>query len=241
MDALPIMMRSPLVRVSAIALFVVLTGCNPSPISVQEVYTPLCNGQTLDGWESTPKGSIHWSVNDGILAFDGTKDDLWTVNDYEDFELSIRWRWAGDHQGKRQQPLINSDGSYQLDSKGDRVTVEIEERDSGIFLRGNSKSQVNIWEWPAGSGEVYGYRTDSSMPDETRSRATPLRRADKPVYEWNRFIIRLIGENLDVWLNDVHVIQDCPLPGIPDSGPIGLQAHGSAIEFKDIEILMLPK
>ena len=40
--------------------------------------------------------------------------------------------------------------------------------DSGIYLRGSSKSQVNIWCWPIGSGEVYGYRTDASQPPEMR-------------------------------------------------------------------------
>ena len=235
------MMRFLPVRIFAVFLFAIHAGCSFSTEAIPKGYTALFNGRNLDGWESTSDSSEHWSAHSGILTFDGIKGDLWTVHDYEDFELFIRWKWVGDHQGKRRQPLINPDGSYQLDSKGERVTVEIEERDSGIFLRGNSKSQVNIWEWPAGSGEVYGYRTDPSMPSETRSRATPLIRADKPVYEWNTFRIRLRGENLNVWLNDAHVIQDCPLPGIPLTGPIGLQAHGSAIEFKDIFIQKLTK
>ena len=45
--------------------------------------------------------------------------------------------------------------------------------DSGIFLRGRRKSQVNIWCWPVGSGEVYGYRTDEQMPAEVRAGVTP--------------------------------------------------------------------
>ena len=216
-------------------------GCTPSPTPAQEGFVSLWNGQNLDGWKSTPDTNAHWTVNDAALAFDGIQGDLWTLKNYEDFELSIRWRWVGDHQGMRQRPLINPDGSYQVDSNGNQFTANVEERDSGIYLRGNSKSQVNIWEWPAGSGEVYGYRTDPSMPSETRSRATPLSRADKPVYEWNTFYIRLEGEILNVWLNKIHVIKDCPLPGIPTTGPIGLQAHGSAIEFKDILIRTLAR
>ena len=44
--------------------------------------------------------------------------------------------------------------------------------DSGIYLRGQGKSQVNIWCSPLGSGEVWGYRTDKSQPEET---PTPTR------------------------------------------------------------------
>ena len=40
--------------------------------------------------------------------------------------------------------------------------------DSGIYLRGSSKSQVNIWCWPIGSGEVYGYRTDEEAAVRAR-------------------------------------------------------------------------
>ena len=40
--------------------------------------------------------------------------------------------------------------------------------DSGIYLRGQGKSQVNIWCSPLGSGEVWGYRTDKPSPRKSR-------------------------------------------------------------------------
>jgi hypothetical protein len=48
--------------------------------------------------------------------------------------------------------------------------------DAGIYLRGSSKSQVNIRCWPVGSGEVYGYRTDPSQPPEIRAGESSVRR-----------------------------------------------------------------
>jgi hypothetical protein len=51
--------------------------------------------------------------------------------------------------------------------------------DSGIYLRGSSKSQVNIWVNPLGSGEVYGYRTDKNQPEEVRKAATEGRPPDR--------------------------------------------------------------
>ena len=204
--------------------------------AMPEGFRSLYNGVDFTGWKIDPTLAQHWKSLDWRLDFDGVKGDLWTEEAFRDFELIVDWRWNGPSQGPRQRPIILPDGSYKLDENGNQVTMEIEERDSGIYLRGNSKSQVNIWEWPAGSGEVYGYRTDGSMPPETRAGATPVKNADKPVGEWNRFRIRLVGELLNVHLNGEHVLVDCPLPGVPEKGPIGLQAHGSGIQFANLYV-----
>ena len=113
--------------------------------------------------------------------------------------------------------------------------------DSGIYLRGSTKSQINIWQWPVGSGEIWGYRTDSEMPAEIRAAATPKLKADKKVGEWNRFHITMVGETVSVRLNGRTVIDQCRMPGIPKSGPIALQHHGDAIEFANIYVKRLSK
>jgi hypothetical protein len=207
--------------------------------AMPEGFRSMYNGVDFTGWKITPDLRQHWKCQDWILDFDGKHGDLWSEESFGDVELIVDWRWNGPSQGKMQRPLIEPDGSYTVDENGKQVTVEIEERDSGIYLRGNSKSQVNIWEWPAGSGEVYGYRTDGSMPAETRAGATPKKNADRPVGEWNRFRIRMVGETLNVHLNGEHVLVDCPLPGVPETGPIGLQAHGSGIQFANLYVRRL--
>src|SRR5262249_11089810 len=103
-------------------------------------------------------------------------------------------------------------------------------------LRGSSKSQVNMWCWPIGSGEVYGYRTDKSMPAEVRAGVTPKMVADNPIGKWNRFIITMKGDRLTVNLNGKKVIDTAQLPGIAKSGPIALQHHGDPIQFRNIYI-----
>ena len=108
--------------------------------------------------------------------------------------------------------------------------------DSGIYLRGSSKSQVNIWCDPMGSGEVWGYRTDNSLPESIRKAVTPLSRADKPVGEWNTFEITFIGDRLTVLLNGVKVIDNAELPAVKAKGPIALQHHGDRVQFRSIYI-----
>ena len=108
--------------------------------------------------------------------------------------------------------------------------------DSGIYLRGQPKSQVNIWCRPMGSGEVWGYRTDGSQPEEVRKACTPIKKTDKPVGQWNTFAITMKGDRLTVELNGEVVIKNAQLPGVPSEGEIALQRHGSPLEFKNIYI-----
>ena len=108
--------------------------------------------------------------------------------------------------------------------------------DSGIYLRGRSKSQVNIWCNPLGSGEVWGYLNDQGQPEEVRKACTPLKNADKPVGEWNTFVITIKGDRLTIELNGEVVIREAQLPGVPAEGEIALQRHGSPIDFRNIFI-----
>ncbi len=236
-------MKTIVILSAALTTSVLLSGCCTSGgphTPASRGFTPIFNGRDFEGWKLDETAAAHWRVVDGSLDFDGVKGDLWTERSFENFELLVEWRWEGPSQGTIERPLIELDGSSRIDENGDVVTVQIEERDSGIYLRGNSKSQVNIWEWPAGSGEVYGYRTDGSMPATTRAAATPRMRADRPVGEWNSFRILLVGETLDVHLNGEHVLMNCLLPGVPASGPIGLQAHGSGIRFRNLLVRPIP-
>lgn len=199
-------------------------------------FQPMFDGRTLAGWHEEKGHEGHWKVEGGVMKFDGKGESLWSEASYGDFEMVVDWRWTKEHQGKMQRPQIGADGNEVKGADGKVVTVEVEERDSGIYLRGNTKSQVNIWSWPCGSGEVYGYRVDASMPPEVRAAVTPRTNADKPVTEWNRFVIRMKGDRLTVDLNGVRVIEQARLPGVPASGPVGLQSHGCPIEFENVFI-----
>jgi hypothetical protein len=118
------------------------------------------------------------------------------------------------------------DGTDMKGPDGKDIITKMPNADSGIYLRGSSKAQVNIWCWPIGSGEVYGYRTDEKMPPAVRAGVTPKKRADKPVGEWNTFVITMKGDLLTVKLNGQTVIDKAKLPDVPVEGPIALQSHG---------------
>ena len=188
--------------------------------------TPLFDGKSLDGWKTGPKTEGHWKVVDGVIDYDALAGEhLWSNEPFRDFELHVDWRIKETH-GLYPVPTVLPDGSHQNDADGKELITPTPNADSGILLRGEMKSQCNIWCWPVGSGEVYGYRTDKNMPPGVRAAATPRVRADNPVGQWNRFIIRMVGDQLTVNLNGQTVIENATLPGVPASGPIGFQHHG---------------
>ncbi len=191
----------------------------------------LFTGKNLDGWKHG--NSPEWTVSNGILKHSGRPgepSDLWTEREYGDCTLVFDWRWSGAGPLQK-QPIVQPDGSNKLGPDGKPELVEIEELDSGIYLRGNTASQVNLWNWPVGSGEVYGYRTNPAMPAEVRAGVTPKVKADRPLGEWNRTMVTIKGDRLSVSLNGRVVIDNAQLPGVPAKGSIGLQHHGAAIDF----------
>ena len=135
------------------------------------------------------------------------------------------------------RPVILPNGEPALNDDVSPKEIEVDDAgDSGIYLRGNSKSQVNIWCWPVGSGEVYGYRTDKAQPAEVRAAATPRVKADNPPGQWNRFFITMKGDRLSVVLNGQTVLENAQLPGVPTQGPIALQHHDGPIQFSNVFI-----
>jgi len=210
----------------------------PPAANVEEVrrlgYRPLFDGTTLEGWKVEPGSEEHWIAENGMIRYDGRstakEKNLWSEEEFEDFTLVCDWRWRA-RGPKRERPVIDAEGNETGD------TVMVEDLDSGIYLRGSSKSQINLWNWPVGSGEIYGYRNDRSQPAEVRAGATPSENADKPIGEWNRMMITLKGERVSVWLNGRQVLDEARLPGIPERGPLALQHHGAAIDFANLWLL----
>jgi len=202
-------------------------------------FTALFNGQDLTGWKgllASPNDNPskrarlsaadraeaqakadrrmreHWQVENGALKFDGKGDSLCTLrDDYGDFELLVDWK---------------------IPAKAD----------SGIYLRGSP--QVQIWDYTnegqfqhgadQGSGGLWNNSPGAPGKD-------PLKRADKPTGEWNRFRILMAGEKVHIFLNDELVVNGATMENywernkpIYPTGQIELQNHGNTLYFKNI-------
>ena len=215
-------------------------------------FVPLFNGRDFTGWKLPAGDNGHWRVVDGVIDYDAESEasgdkSLWSERTFRDFVLRADWRIKSTPYVNPAVPIIRFDGTHKRDAAGREVRTSVPDSDSGIYLRGSSKAQVNIWCWPIGSGEVYGYRTDAKMPAAVRAAVTPKRNADRDIGVWNTFEITMRGSRLDVVLNGEHVIAGAELPGVPREGPIALQHHGakkdgvwisppSLVQFRSISV-----
>jgi hypothetical protein len=117
--------------------------------------------------------------------------------------------------------------------------------DSGIYLRGSP--QVQIWDpytQPTHAGSEVG---SGGLYNNQKNPSKPLKVADRPIGEWNRFRILMVGEKVHVFLNGELVVNAVILENYWDrtqpifpAGQIELQNHGGPLWFKNIYIREIP-
>ena len=195
-------------------------------------FVALFNGKDLKGWKGLVANPVQRANMDPAA--------LSAAQVLADSSMRAHWSVA--------------DGVLVFDGKGESLCTEkdygdvellvdwkIERNgDSGIYLRGSP--QVQIWDpaqWPEGSGGLYNNQKGPSKP---------LLLADNPIGEWNTFRIRMIGERVTVYLNDVLVVDSVALENYWDrniaifpTGQIELQSHNSPLFFRNVFVREIPR
>ncbi|MCX7820040.1 MAG: DUF1080 domain-containing protein [Kiritimatiellae bacterium] len=199
-----------------------------------EGFRALFNGRDFTGWILPEGDQGHWRVEGGVIDYDARSEaqgdkNLWTEQEFGDFTLIVEWRIKETPYLNPRVAYVLPDGTHARDVRGQPLRLTLPDSDSGIYLRGSPKHQVNIWCWPIGSGEMYGVRMDPKMPPAVRAAVTPRTQADRPVGEWNRFEITVRGRTVSVKLNEVLVIPAVEIPDLPERGRIALQHHGNLV------------
>ena len=161
----------------------------------------------LSLWKLDDEAKRHWTVADGLLRNDGQKSNKDIWTQESFSDFVLMVDWRFPARG-----------------------------DSGVFLRGHWNAQVNIICDPMGSGDIFGYRCNDKLPEAVRKACTPKKFADKPIGQWNRFVITMKGDRVTVVLNGEEIISQAQLPGVPKTGPIGLQHHGTRIDYANLYI-----
>ena len=227
-------MHKPILRMLPFCLLGLLTAFAQQAPSG---FTSLFNGRDFTNWKIPEGDNGHWKILDGVIDYDAESEalkdkNLWSEREYGDFVLRIDWRIKETPYINPNVPIILPSGLHKKNERGEEIKTSVPDSDSGVLVRGGSKSQINIWGWPTGSGEVYGYRMDKAMSPEVRAGVTPKKNADKNIGEWNTFEITMRGDRLTVRLNGETVIENAQLPGIAAAGRIGLQHHGAKRDGK---------
>jgi uncharacterized protein len=179
----------------------------------QDSVKELFNGWNLEGWSIQNGG--RFSVEDGILKLDGGTGWLRSEKTYADFKLVIEFRFL--------EPKANS----------------------GIFVRTGPTSNKDENGWPDNGYQVQCMDSVTSKPlatmipygappFETESDLEALKKAYKPVGEWQTFEITAKGESLEVKLNGVLVTTARSIKN--SEGHIGIQGEHGRLEFRKIEL-----
>jgi hypothetical protein len=190
-------------------------------------FVPLFDGRSLDGWkglvadpparakmtaqelagaQAAADASMraHWTVSDGVLAFDGTGESLCTARDYGDFELLGDWKIekGGDSgfylRGSPQVQIwdaeanpVGSGGLYN-NEKGPSQPLEKADRPVGEW---NAFRILTIGE------RVTVYLNDKRVVDDTVLENYWER--DKPIYPSGQLELQAHGNPL--WFRNLFV------------------------------------
>ncbi len=221
-------MYKPIVMiVLAVAVLAMAVPTPAQEVKTPDGFAPLFNGKDLAGWKGL--------VADPEKRAKMSPDELAAAQKAADEKMRAHWRAEGNalvFDGKGDALCTAKDyGDFEM-----LVDWKIEKAgDSGIYLRGSP--QVQIWDAasnPVGSGGLYNNKNNPS---------NPIKCADKPVGEWNTFRIKMVGDKVTVYLNDVLVVDNVTMENYWDRskpiypmGQIELQNHGSTLYFRNLFI-----
>ena len=215
------------------AIFITLSySCN----SQQQKTISLFNGKDLSGWHADiPEMDTNTSaknpfiIRNGMLVSMGKPNGhLITDSVYKNYRLTVEYRFAG--KPGNCGVLVHAStprALYKMFPKS--IETQLEHTNAGDFWcivedikvddmekRRGPKANWGITE---GKGRRIINLTDSS---------------EKPVGEWNKIVIECFDSSIKVWINDVLVNSgfDCTAT----KGQIALQAEGSEVEFRKVDL-----
>ena len=115
-----------------------------------EGFISLFNGTDLSGWKVPEGDNGHWKVVDGTIDCDARSEakgdkSLWTDRSFRDCVLLIDWRLKLEPAFKNKNvPIILPDGNHLTGPDGKEVKIEIDDVDSGVYLRRKDGKSVTV-------------------------------------------------------------------------------------------------
>jgi hypothetical protein len=215
-----------LLCVVAVALAVLLAE---APAATQDVWRPLFNGRTLEGWRgfTTPTVPAGWTVVDGALARTGPGGDILTVEEFGDFELRLQWKLAaGGNSG---------------------ILFRVVETGSQVWESGPEMQILDNARHADGQNPLTSAGANYALH-------APARDVTRPIGEWNDVRLVVAGAEVEHWLNGVKVVDyelwspsweslvkgskfaTMPAYARAKRGRIALQDHGDPVWFRNITI-----
>ncbi|PYO73767.1 MAG: DUF1080 domain-containing protein [Gemmatimonadetes bacterium] len=217
-------------------LIAALTGAVPAVRAAQSAPHSLFNGVDLAGWhadvpaaDTNPQVPKSFIVRNGLLVSLGDpRGHLITDSVYHDYRLEIEYRFPG--KPGNAGILVHASTPRALYKMFPRsIEVQMEHGNAGDF---------------------WCIVEDIRVPDMERRRGPPARwggtegkarrilnltdSSEKALGEWNTMVIEAVARAIRVWVNG-DLVND-GTDATADRGQIALQAEGSEVEFRKLEL-----
>jgi hypothetical protein len=204
--------------------------------------TPLFNGVDLSGWEAdVPARDTDESLPDSFVVRDGLlvslgepRGHLVTTRTYKDYRLEVEYRFPG--KGGNCGVLVHASRPRALyEMFPQSIEVQMNSGDAGDFWCIQEDIKVPDMEQrrPRKDGQEWG-----GAEGDARRILNLTDGSEKPLGEWNSMIIEARGRSVDVWVNGDKVNDG--FDATADHGKIAIQAEGTEVEFRKVEIGPLP-
>ena len=201
----------------------------------------LFNGKDLNGWhadvpamDTNANAKIPFIVRNGMLVSLGTPGGhLITDAVYSDYRLNVEYRFAA--KPGNCGVLVHSSTPRALYKMFPRsVEVQMEHGNAGDFWCIVEDISVPDMEARRGPKAEWG-----GTEGKKRNIKNLTDGSEKPVGEWNSMTIECLHDSIKVWVNGqlVNFGYKCTV----DKGHIALQAEGSEVEFRKLELSPITK
>lgn len=220
--------------------FILLQLCQVTAFS-QKKTIQLFNGKNLDGWhidipamDNDPEVKSPFIIRDGLLVSLGTPGGhLITDKNYDNFRLTFQYRFAG-KPGNCGVLVFASTPRALYDMFPKSIEVQMMHENAGDFWCIEEDITVPDMEKRRGPKEKWGINGNKARRILNLTDGT-----EKPLGEWNHYQIECLGNSIKVWLNGelVNYGYNCTA----STGQIALQAEGSEVEFKNLQLTPIKK
>lgn len=201
----------------------------------------LFNGKDLSGWHAdVPEMDTNtlaknpFIIRNGMLVSMGDpRGHLITDSVYQNYRLNVEYRFAGIPGNCGVLVYASTPRAlYKMFPKS--IEVQMEHTNAGDFWCIVEDIKVDDMEKRRGPKANWGI-----TEGKERRILNLTDNSEKPVGEWNTMIIECLNNSIKVWVNDelVNYGFDCT----DDKGHIALQAEGSEVEFRKIELTPITK
>jgi hypothetical protein len=209
-----------------------------APVVTPAGVTSLFNGKDLTGWDAdvpardTDKNApASFVVRDGMLVSLGKPEGhLVTKQLYRDYRLVVEYRFPG--KGGNCGVLVHASrprALYKMFPQS--IEVQMNSGDAGDFWCIQENIEVPDMEKrrPRKAGEKWG-----GAEGDARRILNLTDGSEKPLGQWNTMVIEARGRSVTVWVNGDKVNDG--FDATADRGKIAIQAEGTEVEFRKVEI-----